>query len=195
MELLELMYGGLLIVGVAIVCIGLKLLSKEGLRMSSTPYKLKHLLYIVPGLGIPWYLYWVWYDVGFWGKSLVDVAPVSYIGLALCTIAFGLGIVVAHRFKYTPNHVKIKPKLIREDKWWSDFNRLYYDNLDKTSDEMQRLLSKWLMEKLSTTPTRHHITLPEAKPEAAAQITDLAEPKTKKTFSAIMTKLAQENKQ
>ena len=47
----------------------------------------------------------------------------------------------------------------RQEKWWSDFNRLYYDNLEKTAEEMQRILSKWLMEKLSTIPARHHKTI------------------------------------
>ena len=67
-----------------------------------TFYKMKHLLSIVPALGISWYLYWVWYDVGFWGKSLVDVAPISYAGLALCTVAFSFGLAAVHRLKYTP---------------------------------------------------------------------------------------------
>lgn len=44
----------------------------------------------------------------------------------------------------------------RQAKWWGDFNRLYYDNLDKTADEMQQILSKWLLERLASIPNRHN---------------------------------------
>jgi len=53
-------------------------------------------------------------------------------------------------------YLSVKVAQWRQSKWWGEFNRLYYDNVDKTADEMQHLLSRWLSEKLATIPARRN---------------------------------------
>jgi len=61
-------------------------------------------------------------------------------------------------------YLSVKVAQWRQSKWWGEFNRFYYDNLDRTADEMQRLLSKWLSEKLATIPARHNRLIKAAAP-------------------------------
>ena len=61
-------------------------------------------------------------------------------------------------------YLSVKVAQWRQSKWWGEFNRLYYDNADKTADEMQRVLSKWFSEKLATIPSRHNRQIKAAAP-------------------------------
>lgn len=47
-----------------------------------------------------------------------------------------------------------KVAMWRQEKWLPEFNRLYYENLDKTKDEFMNILKKWLGEHLATCPKR-----------------------------------------
>jgi len=61
-------------------------------------------------------------------------------------------------------YLSVKVAQWRQSKWWGEFNRFYYDNVDRTADEMQRLLSRWLSEKLATIPARHTRLIKAAAP-------------------------------
>lgn len=61
-------------------------------------------------------------------------------------------------------YLSVKVAQWRQSKWWGEFNRFYYDNVDKTADKMQSQLSKWLSEKLATIPARHNRLIKAAAP-------------------------------
>lgn len=47
-----------------------------------------------------------------------------------------------------------KVAMWRQEKWSYEFNKLYYENLDKTKDEFMMVLKRWLAEHLATCPRR-----------------------------------------
>jgi hypothetical protein len=54
----------------------------------------------------------------------------------------------------TQTYEQNKVALWRRAKWWSDFHRLYNENLAKTREEMQKIMANWLRPLIASIPIR-----------------------------------------